>query len=515
MYIQPNTTIKLLTNVRVDKEYKNTILFYDAESQAEYFSSKLISPQHELNNYTYQKYVVDNGTIKVNLRADSCYNCNYLMFRNSSYSNKWFYAFVTSVQYVNEECCRISYKIDEMQTWLFDVDLLESYVEREHSKTDNIGENITTEPVPIGEYIANEVSYRWFDNLRVVIQYAKKEAEWETQGAYYKNIYSALETSISATNTVENVSGIIREIQQNGGKVVNVYMTPDEFIPSENQVGWRISFDSLITTKGLYGMLDNHKVRNKKLFTYPYNYCNVSATNGASVDYMFEYGFSQTFEMLTNMCNNVSVTLYNPSYKGIGWNFTDAITLDNFPICAWSDSAFAEYMGTQAIADTIKGVVAVGSGVTSSFIYNNPLATIGATIGAVNKITDVANMRNHPMRIGNTGNNVNNLMNDGKYGFTFARMSVKKEIAEIIDSYFDMYGYATHLVKVPNRDARKHWTYVKTNGCNVKSRAPIDSTQAICEIYDKGVTFWKNGDEIGNYSLAMREENAIVEAENG
>lgn len=512
MYIEPNTTIKLLNNVKLDDEYKNSIMFDDEQSQFEYFSSKLISPSHLLENYSYQR--VTNGKIRVALSADKCYNCNYLMFRNTNYNKKWFYAFVTNVEYVNNECCHIYFTIDDIQTWLFDIDLLESYVEREHSATDKIGENLLSEPVPIGEYVANEVTYKWFGNLKVVIQYAKKEAEWETQGAFYKNIYSALETSISATNTVENVSGIIREIQQNGGKVVNVYMTPDEFIPRENQVGWSYSHDSKITVTGQFGMIDGHVVRNKKLFTYPYNFCNVSASNGASVDYIFEYDFKQNFRIVTNMCNSVSVSIYNPYYKGIEHNLIDSITLDNFPICAWSDSAYQEYMGTQAIADGMKGTLALFGGALTSIVSSNPLAMGGATVGVINKIIDVSNMRNKPMRVGNTGNNVNNLMNDGKYGFIFSRQSVTGEIAKVIDNYFDMYGYATHLTKVPNRKVRNHWTYTKTNGCNVNSRAPIDATKHVCQIYDNGITFWVDGDEIGNYSLEMRNDNAIKEVAN-
>ena len=31
------------------------------------------------------------------------------------------------------------------------------------------------------------------------------------------------------------------------------------------------------------------------------------------------------------------------------------------------------------------------------------------------------------------------------------------EFARIIDDYFNMFGYATHRVKTPNRDGRPHW----------------------------------------------------------
>ena len=48
------------------------------------------------------------------------------------------------------------------------------------------------------------------------------------------------------------------------------------------------------------------------------------------------------------------------------------------------------------------------------------------------------------------------------------------------------------------------WTYTKTRGCVLVGDAPADDVRAICNIYDSGITFWKNGNEVGNYSLDNR-----------
>ena len=64
-----------------------------------------------------------------------------------------------------------------------------------------------------------------------------------------------------------------------------------------------------------------------------------------------------------------------------------------------------------------------------------------------------------------------------------------------------MFGYATKKIKVPNRNVRPHWCYTKTRDCVVKANAPADDVRKICQIYDNGITFWKNPSEVGNYSL--------------
>lgn len=91
--------------------------------------------------------------MRVGLSADACYDCNYLMFQNSGFGSKWFYAFITSVEYVNNAVTEISFEIDVMQTWFFNYSVGECFIEREHSASDEIGENLVPETVNVGEYV--------------------------------------------------------------------------------------------------------------------------------------------------------------------------------------------------------------------------------------------------------------------------------------------------------------------------------------------------------------------------
>ena len=53
----------------------------------------------------------------------------------------------------------------------------------------------------------------------------------------------------------------------------------------------------------------------------------------------------------------------------------------------------------------------------------------------------------------------------------------------------------------PSRLARPHWTYVKTLGCTIVGSIPNDDMNAICKIFDNGITWWKYGSEVGQYNL--------------
>lgn len=171
MFIEPNTTIRILSNVPLDNTYNHTIYFGSATAQTNYFIGLT---KHNLTQQTYQR--VQKGKARIGLKAELLYDCNYMMFQNTSFGTKWFYAFITSVEYINNAVSEITFEIDVMQTWHFDYDLGRNYVVRQHALTDIIGENITGEPVDLG-YIecSNVQSTGFFDSYVAVIAQADDE----------------------------------------------------------------------------------------------------------------------------------------------------------------------------------------------------------------------------------------------------------------------------------------------------------------------------------------------------
>lgn len=97
------------------------------------------------------------------------------------------------------------------------------------------------------------------------------------------------------------------------------------------------------------------------------------------------------------------------------------------------------------------------------------------------------------------------------------RESIDSETAETIDNFFTYYGYAVKKVKQPGVYNRHYWQYIKTCGCNLHnadgysdyvnesvnystgmSAADIDTLE---KIFDRGITFWNQDVQIGDYTL--------------
>ena len=148
MKVFPDTTLKILTGCPCDPDYEHTLYFAHESAQKNYFSS--IS-KYTVNAMSYQR--AKRGRIRVQYKVENLYDCNYIMFQNTAFGDKWFYAFIDDVTYVNNITSEISYTIDVMQTWLFDMQLQQCFVEREHSVTDVAGDNRIAENLDIGDMV--------------------------------------------------------------------------------------------------------------------------------------------------------------------------------------------------------------------------------------------------------------------------------------------------------------------------------------------------------------------------
>jgi hypothetical protein len=124
------TNIRLLSGVPFQSDYKNTRWFDSQTEQLSYFQSKPIV--HSMSDYTFQR-IEGRPLIRVNKSIDELWNVNYLMFQNTNYNSKWFYAFVTKVEYINAGLTHVHFQLDVFQTWKFDMNFKPSYVVREHA----------------------------------------------------------------------------------------------------------------------------------------------------------------------------------------------------------------------------------------------------------------------------------------------------------------------------------------------------------------------------------------------
>lgn len=565
-YIAPNTNIKLLQNVPLEKDYINTLYFENTTAQYNYFSTKA---KYNLSAQSYQR--VNKGVCRVNYKVENLYDCNYMMFQNDTFGTKWFYAFITSVDYVNNVTSDIHYEIDVMQTWLSEMSLTHCFVEREHSVTDAVGDNIVPEPVETGEFVFNYYEKIWedLDKYGIMVVIADVEAQ-QNLGNLVNGVYSGAQYKVFP-NTAAGAAGVNALIDYYLPKpdsILAIYLVPypSLFTEPTNEGYWLTDDEYVrdyspehlvpVTAERLKfqlhpntDTLDGYAPKNKKLFTYPYNFFHVDNANGRELNLRYEFFNGDTgernyiprFLLSCNPVMPVTCTLRPHNYKGISalndgegdvtsdqTCCSESIDLTSYPMCAWNVDSWNAWVAQNSIPESIsvatKSADIIGNtasaAISAQLIQSSKaisaatktgvagsLAGLTLAMGAFSLVSGVVNQRYQAsikadVCKGSLNNsNVNVSSHVKKQNFFCGRMSVTNSFARIIDEFFDRFGYATNRVKIPNTHSRPHWNYVKTIGSNVGGNIPADDKKIIDDIFNNGITFWKNPTEVDNYSL--------------
>ena len=502
MYIVPDSYIKILRNVPLNNEYVNTIYFSNSTDQYNYFNGKV---KYNLENQSYQR---TEQSAVVNVNCDNLYDCNYIMFQNSAYGSKWFYAFITKIEYVSNVVSRIFFEIDVMQTYHFNYTLQQCFVEREHSVRDNIGDNTVPENVNVGnDYIINNSDRYSMSEMSLCILVSKTRTEGIVDDSVVNGVFSPVRIyaglSVSSDQqSIDNISSILTSIVEEYGtsSIINVYQYPS-FL---GDGGTHNAVTEIKNVKFNYSDLGGYVPKNRKLFTYPYNYLFVSNNSGSTGIFKYE-NFSGNkdnadFKITGVFYPTVKILCYPTYYRGVDNDYHTGILMSDFPTCAWNGSAFYDWLRLNANSFSI-GMLSQVVGTAMSVGTGNYVGAATGTTGIIQSINEFDRQQSIPAQTYGqlSCNSLNAAM--GRLRFSFYQMSIKPQQARIIDDYFTKYGYATNRVKIPNRNARPHFTYTKTVDCSIYGQLTADASQKICSIYNKGITFWVNGNEVGNYSL--------------
>lgn len=138
---QINSTLYLCKNVPLDPNYNYTLDFDNLTAQSSFFDN-LVDNTLLVENEDYS-YIRDSQTIKVFKNIDDLLGVNYLFYNNGG---KRYYAFITKKEYKSATCTEIVFKIDVLQSFMFDYSISESFVEREHQDRFTI-ENSDLKPI--------------------------------------------------------------------------------------------------------------------------------------------------------------------------------------------------------------------------------------------------------------------------------------------------------------------------------------------------------------------------------
>lgn len=520
--ITPQTDIILLKSP-LELTDANQITFSNATAQFNYFNSL---PKLEVDGATYQR---KDNTIRFPASYDTVLTYNYVMYRNEAYSNKWFYAFIDKMDYINDNLTAVSIKEDVFQTWQFDFQYTATFVEREHVNDDTIGANTYPEGLEIGEYVNNgnptEAVFAQpvgVNQYRIIASVSDISILTLPEGFENIPVYGGVPSGLTyiVLRTISDIDTFVQlfEGQQKGDAINGFFLVPYNSI-DDNSITWNGNFGYLgalnqfkeiaTITLNRPTSINGYTPINKKLLCYPYSCAILSNYVGGDVETRWE-DFTGGVASLKAYCTinpGCSIRCVPQNYKGLIDNYNEGFSGAKLPVCGWNSDTYTNWLtqnGVNIIWQDTRNALSLAASIPTAFA--NPLVGAGAIAGSLNQIASNLNERQQMKAVpdqakGNVnGSDVNYAK--GKLGMAIIPMSIKAEYARIVDNFFSMFGYKINRVKTPNITGRANWNYVKTNSCYVGGNIPQDSLNEFKNMLDRGITFWHNPTTFMDYSQA-------------
>lgn len=414
---QPSGKI-LIGRVPFDNSYRHTLTFSSVSEQTSFMMGRMDSSL-EKDTYTYVRM---NNSIRVMFNAERLYTYDYVMYQNSNYGSKWFYAFIVGVNYVNENCTELVLELDVMQTWYFDYTLKQCFVEREHVDDDTVGAHLNEEPAMPLQYQhlnfeRHVMEPRWgVLLLNAYMHYVDDEYHSNgvdpCQGVWAQGQYNACRFAIYDLNDADSKQRLSLDVQslnQHGAAdtIADAFTLPANCFSIDDLIKFPIKINDTWTRtsgkvwtlqEGVLPMaaggtsvskpstLGTYTPKNNKLLCYPYNYLEIGDFTGRVEDWRYEYfgtnGFcrlSQRMVASADCQGYVTPDAYNGIPDSPGGHSFKPFTFDFTNKISWVYSAYQNWAAQNALNNQLAILGGVGA---MAFSFLPGIGAAGKMLGA-------------------------------------------------------------------------------------------------------------------------------------
>lgn len=538
----PTTALRLL-GTPLESDYRNTLWFPNREAQTAYFLGRTIK------TYENFQYIKKNNTIVVDGEVDLLYNCNYIMYQNNNFTNKWFYAFIDRIEWASNSSVRLYVSTDVIQTWFFDITYYDSYVDRCHSDTDVAGDNIVPEDFSVGNPGGYQVAGSTDLAPDGIALFATSTYSGESRtGSVNSGIYSGGQNLVDFHIDNPGVGSILDSYVKNGTATAVIKL---------QQYPYKLKNGPMTVSFSKYpSSISGYTPKNNKMLSSAFVTCFMSMY-GQETDFnpVFITGSKVNIKVSADQTSGtISAFVENYSDSSIstismfasipesGWSYNQY--KNDYNLHSGSNAMYVQRSVAQRTADYVSAGTNTAASVldTAGSIFRTGVSLVGATgvpalglsralenIGSTARSFGEANQAltalnsfaggydsisqdlatisenyNAPATGGMSASN--GYIATGKTVFSYGYKVLPRDIVERCDKFLTVYGYKQSEYRAINLHARASWTYIKTNGLNASGNFPDDDMNIIKRAFNNGIFFWVYTATYGNFG----QNNAIV-----
>lgn len=383
-YIAPNSVVEFFGDLGLNDKYDDTLYFGTTADKDSYFSQLPKIVRTEAMSYTRQQ----RGYIRVGVSITTLLPASYLRYKNTNFENKWFYAFVKNVEYINNECTQVNFEIDPLMTWMGAFSLGECFVERMHTSNDGIGDNIADEGIPVGDYKYESITASgfigsngfWYCFASTFDPTNPSAQVSNFDSGEYGGIYSGI--FYNYTQDVSTLNGWISAATTAGKSdgIVGISIVPRTFITDKNEPP--VERSQTFPKPAVGDSIDGYVPKNNKMYTFPYISLGVTNLEGNYAEFRYEFFSGNSaqfaFKGVTGLQSEILCAPFN--YKNVQANVTEKMAMVDFPMCAYATNPFEAYLAQNKSSLTASVVSSALS--TVSLVASAGFVTAGGDLGS-------------------------------------------------------------------------------------------------------------------------------------
>lgn len=528
-YFEPQTTI-YLCSTGIDAYNKPYFESNDAMAAWCIGKAKLT-----FNDYSYQR-ADERQYCAVKADYYDCLKCDTIVYKNAGHSDFWIIGNINLVEFKNPNTTWVWFSVDAFCTFCGDIDWSKSYslVDREHVATDWIGNMPNWDGMgppddfqATPEEVVQTVEKYYKPEKIVVMSPYDATGHWQFEGRMSGNVYTGM--TLQDFDTPAECNAYLKAVAESQtadiNNIVSIYNIPAAIFEGGSE---SIDITAPWSAREGYPFEPN----NAKCYSSQYCMLLVRSSLGDTKEYKPEL-FTAAF---TTARFNVKgsygasaggIILYPTIYNKRAQAYEDAFIITDFPVSTWVGNAYAQWRAINGIAPELKWIGSALSGAKQGF--NEGMSTVntatggkgfneasiaggavgagiglveGTISGGIEYFSSVnAAKVNGTVLGGTSGTSANLATANGSYGFVMHWVMPTLNICKSLDAFFDRYGYKVARLKVPERNSRPCWNYVRTAEGHVSGDMPAAYRIQIENMMNSGVTFWNVGArEIGDFS---------------
>ena len=528
-YFEPQTTIHLCST-GIDAYNKPYFESNDAMAAWCIGKAKLT-----FTDYSYQR-ADERQYCAVKADYYDCLKCDTIVYKNAGHSDFWIIGNINLVEFKNPNTTWVWFSVDAFCTFCGDIDWSKSYslVDREHVVKDWDGNQpnwIAMGPPDDFQATPEEVVQtveKYYSPSKIVVMSPYNAAgQWQFEGRINGHVYTGMtmQDFDSAAECNDYLKAVAESQTADINNIAGIYNVPDAIFEGGTE---SVPITSPWTARTNYGFTPN----NAKCYTGQYCMCIIRSSVGGSKEYKPELfdtsdGTVRFSVMGSYGASAGGIIVYPLIYNKRPKAYEDAFIITDFPVSTWVGNAYAQWRAINGIGPELKWIGSAlngakqgakeGAGLANSLTGGKGIneaskagALVGGALGAIEGTvsggieyfsTVNAAKVNGTVMGGTSGTSANLAAANESYGFIIHWVMPTSNVCRSLDAFFDRYGYKVARLKVPERNSRPCWNYVRTAEGHVSGDMPAAYRIQIEDMMNSGVTFWNVGArEIGDFS---------------